>query len=54
MPESPVCTCVKRTVETRFGLTKIIQVLDPFCQIQVHKERGSTAFEPTYGKGAKE
>ncbi|AYN59149.1 hypothetical protein HOU52_gp64 [Arthrobacter phage Yang] len=54
MSETPVCTCIKRAVETRYGTTKLVQVLDPFCQIPVHKERGSTAYEPTYARKAKE
>lgn len=53
MSEQPVCTCIKRTMPTRFGDTRIVQVFDPFCQIPTHKERASTALEPTYGKEAK-
>ncbi|WVX88053.1 hypothetical protein SEA_TFORTROY_65 [Arthrobacter phage TforTroy] len=52
MPESPVCTCIKRTMPTRFGDARIVQVFDPFCQIPAHKERGQTSLEPTYGKEA--
>ncbi|QOP65124.1 hypothetical protein PQE12_gp64 [Arthrobacter phage Adumb2043] len=53
MPESPVCTCITRTMPSPFGDMRLVQVFDPFCQIPVHKKRGSTELEPTYGKEAK-
>lgn len=54
MPESPVCTCITRTMPTRFGDARIVAVFDPYCQIKAHAQRGSTELEPTYGKEAKE
>ncbi|UIW13479.1 hypothetical protein SEA_AMYEV_64 [Arthrobacter phage Amyev] len=50
MPESPICTCIARTMPTRFGDARIVVVFDPYCQIPAHKKRGSTDLEPTYGK----
>ncbi|UIW13248.1 hypothetical protein SEA_WARDA_66 [Arthrobacter phage Warda] len=50
MPESPVCTCIARTSPGRFGTVRLVQVFDPFCQIPVHKKRGSTTLDPAYGK----
>jgi CO dehydrogenase/acetyl-CoA synthase gamma subunit (corrinoid Fe-S protein) len=52
MPENPVCTCIKRTASTRYGDVRLVQVFDPFCQIPVHKERGTSPLDPTYPKAA--
>ncbi|WGH21137.1 hypothetical protein SEA_CASSIA_64 [Arthrobacter phage Cassia] len=54
MSESPVCTCIKRNMVTRYGDVKLVQVFDPYCQIKPHAMRGSTNLEPAYGKEAKE
>ncbi|QXO14601.1 hypothetical protein SEA_KAYLISSA_67 [Arthrobacter phage Kaylissa] len=50
MPEAPVCTCITRNMTTRYGDVRLVQVFDPFCQIPVHKKRGSTTLDPAYGK----
>lgn len=52
MAESPACTCIKRTMPTKFGDARIVQVFDPFCQIEAHKTRGTSLLDPTYGKEA--
>jgi len=54
MAEKPVCTCISRVVPSLNGLTgrayltKLITVLDPYCQILSHRTKGSTTVEPTY------
>ncbi|WNO26081.1 hypothetical protein SEA_WILDWEST_62 [Arthrobacter phage Wildwest] len=48
MPEQPVCTCITRTFPTIYGDVRTVAVFDPYCQIPVHKKRGSTDLDPVY------
>jgi hypothetical protein len=48
MAEPPVCTCIRRLIPQTS--LRIVNVLDPFCQIQAHSSLGSCAEPPPYPK----
>ncbi|QNO12725.1 hypothetical protein SEA_SNEK_65 [Arthrobacter phage Snek] len=51
LPEEPVCTCLSRPIPGLPVRMRKILVIDPFCQIPVHKIRGSyEGPEPEYEK----
>lgn len=55
-PDGPVCTCVTRVVQTKYGPATIIQVIDPFCQRKIHAAAGTytgprAAYEPAGNGG---